>query len=96
MPVEVGDYNDNYIQILSGAEQDQEVFLRYQNSAPSGGDSTSAVDDGEGGGHMPDFGGGNMPDFGGGGNFNMPGFGGGMLQHAGRAELRNGHAADRN
>ncbi len=74
VPVEVGDYNENYIQILSGAEQDQEVFLRYQNSAPSGGDSTSIVE-GEGGGNMPDFGGGNMPDFGGG---NMPDFGGGM------------------
>ena len=74
VPVEVGDYNENYIQILSGAKQDQEIFLRYQNSAPSGGDSTSIVE-GEGGGNMPDFGGGNMPDFGGG---NMPDFGGGM------------------
>ena len=83
VPVEAGDYNEQYVQILSGAEQDATVFLRYQNAAPSGGDTTS--DSGEeegmsgfpGGGEMPDFSGrGSMPDFGGGGG--MPDFGGGM------------------
>ena len=68
VPVEVGDYNENYIQILSGVEQDTEVFLRYQNAAPSGGDSTSTVE-GEDSGSMT------MP----GGDFQMPsgGFSGG-------------------
>lgn len=74
VPVEVGDYNGSYIQILSGAEQDATVFLRYQNAAPSGGDKTSTgAGTDEGSGMLPDFGGG-MPDFGGGGN--MQGFGG--------------------
>ena len=81
VPVEVGDYNENYIQILSGAEQDQEVFLRYQNSAPSGGDSTSTVEGEDGQSSMP---GGGMPDFGGGGNFNMPGGGGAPNMPGGR------------
>lgn len=90
VPVEAGSYNGSYIQILSGAEQDQTVFLRYQNAAPSGGDSTSAVDGQESGnggmpdfsGGMPDFSGGRMPDFSGGGsgggnrgNGGMPNFG---------------------
>ena len=77
VPVEVGGYNENYVQILSGVEEGATLFLRYQNAAPSGGDTTS--DGGEeegsgfpGGGGMPDFGG-EMPSFGGGG-----GMGGGM------------------
>lgn len=45
VPVEVGDYNGRYIQILSGVDQDTTVFLRYQNAAPSGGDTTSQVED---------------------------------------------------
>lgn len=73
VPVEVGNYNGSYIQILSGAEQEQTVFLRYQNAAPSGGNSTSNVDGDGGQDGMPDFGGG-MPDFSGG---SMPSFGGG-------------------
>ena len=75
VPVEAGDYNEQYVQILSGVEQDATVFLRYQNAAPTGGDTTSEGDGEEngmsgfpGGGEMPDFGSG-MPDFGGG----MPG-----------------------
>ena len=89
VPVEVGSYNGSYIQILSGVEQDQTVFLRYQNAAPSGGDSTSTVGGDESGssgmpdfsGVMPDFGGngGSMPNFGGGGSGGgMSGGGGGM------------------
>lgn len=78
VPVEAGDYNQQYVQILSGAEEDTVVFLRYQNAAPTGGDTTSEAGGEEteggfpGGGEMPDFGGG-MPDFGGSG-----GMGGGM------------------
>ncbi len=86
VPVEVGDFNSNYVQILSGVEADQTLFLRYMNAAPSGGDKTSSNGEedeegmmmpsfGEGG--MPDFGGGNMPSFGGsGGSGGMPSFGG--------------------
>ena len=82
VPVEAGDYNEQYVQILSGAEQDATVFLRYQSAAPSGGDTTSDSGEEEGmsgfpGGEMPDFGDmGGMPDFGGGGG-GMPSFGGG-------------------
>lgn len=36
VPVEVGDYNGSYIQILSGVEADATLFLRYQNARPSG------------------------------------------------------------
>lgn len=76
VPVEVGSYNGSYIQILSGVERDQTVFLRYQNTAPSGGNSTSTIGGDENGNTgMPDFSGG-MPDFGGNGG-NMPSFGGG-------------------
>ena len=73
VPVEAGDYNEQYVQILSGAEQDATVFLRYQNAAPSGGDTTSDSGEEEGvsgfpGGEMLDFGDmGGMPSFGGGG-----------------------------
>ena len=82
VPVEAGDYNEQYVQILSGAEQDATVFLRYQNAAPSGGDTTSDSGEEEGmsgfpGGEMLDFGDmGGMPDFGGSGG-SMPSFGGG-------------------
>ena len=74
VPVEAGDYNESYVQILSGVEEEATVFLRYQNAAPSGGGTTSTDGTEESGGSgMPDFSGGNMPDFGGG---NMPSFGG--------------------
>ena len=71
VPVEVGDYNESYVQILSGVEEGTEVFLRYQNAAPSGGDTTStdgSEDSGSSG-------------FAGGGDFQMPsgGMGGGMM-----------------
>ena len=82
VPVEVGGYNENYVQILSGVEEGATLFLRYQNARPSGGDTTSDAggeEDGgsgfPGGGEMPDFGG-SMPDFGGGGM--SGGMGGGM------------------
>ena len=95
VPVEVGDYNGTYIQILSGVEQDATLFLRYMNAAPSGGNKTSDVEGEEGEttmpsfgeGGMPNFGEGNMPDFGnsGGGMPNMGGnSGGGMPGMGGR------------
>lgn len=72
VPVEVGDYNESSIQILSGVEEGAVLFLRYRNAQPSGGESTSNVVGSDGGaGGMPDFGG-NLPDFGGG----MPNMGG--------------------
>lgn len=84
IPVEVGDYNGSYIQILSGVEKDEVLFLRYQNVAPVGGDKTSqGGEETQNGMMMPDFGQmggmpdfsqmGGMPNFGGG---NMPSFGG--------------------
>lgn len=83
VPVEVGDYNASYVQILSGVEQDTILFLRYQNVAPSGGNTTSNVagQDGEQGmmpggfdmSQMPNFSGSQMPNF---GNGQMPNFGG--------------------
>ena len=78
VPVETGVSNSRYVRILSGVEEGVEVFTRYQQTAPSGGDTTSQGEepsDFPGGGEMPDFSGGEMPDFGGG----MPGgMGGGM------------------
>ena len=80
VPVETGVSNSQYVRILSGVEEGVEVFTRYQQTAPSGGDTTSQGQSEEqsgfpGGGEMPDFSGGEMPDFGGG----MPGgMGGGM------------------
>lgn len=75
VPVEAGDYNQQYVQILSGVEEGTTLFLRYQNAAPSGGDTTSDGSQEEGEGQMPDFAGGQMPDFAGG---EAPSFGGGM------------------
>lgn len=69
VPVEVGDYNGNYIQILSGVEKDTNVFLRYMNAAPAGGDTTSTNGEASQSGQM-----GQMPNFGG----QMPNFGGQM------------------
>lgn len=80
VPVETGVSNSQYVRILSGVEEGVEVFTRYQQTAPSGGDTTSQGQSEEqsgfpGGGEMPDFGGG-MPGGMGGG---MPGgMGGGM------------------
>ena len=41
VPVEVGAANSTSIRILSGVEQDVEVFTRYQQTAPTNGDTTS-------------------------------------------------------
>lgn len=79
VPVEVGSTNSQYARILSGVEQDQEVFTRYQNARPSGGETTSQGGEEEfsfpggdfSGGGFPGGGGGGMPNFGGGGG--MPG-----------------------
>ncbi len=81
VPVEVGETNSRYARILSGVEQDVEVFTRYQLAAPSGGDTTSKGEEeeftfpgGEFGGGFPGGGGGGMPSFGSGGGGNrMPG-----------------------
>lgn len=77
IPVEVGNYNENYVQILSGVEQDSVVFLRYQNIAPSGGNSRSDVKEEDGitnfgDGQSSNFGGGQMPNFGGENSGNRP------------------------
>ena len=41
VPVETGVSNSQYVRILSGVEEGVEVFTRYQQVAPSGGDTTS-------------------------------------------------------
>ena len=41
VPVETGVSNSQYVRILSGVEEGVEVFTRYQQTAPSGGDTTS-------------------------------------------------------
>lgn len=83
VPVEAGDFNESYIQILSGVEKDTTLFLRYQNTAPAGGNTTSLVsnedESASGYGNMPNFGSGGMPDFSGG----MPDFSGGMPNFGG-------------
>ena len=44
VPVEVGTSSGMQVRILSGVEQDTEVFVGYQRTAPSGGDTTSQGD----------------------------------------------------
>ena len=75
VPVEVGSTNSQYARILSGVERDVEVFTRYRQKAPSGGDTTSRSGEEEfsfpggdfsggfpgGGGGMPSFSGGGIP-----------------------------------
>lgn len=75
VPVEVGVMNSRYARILSGVEEDVEVFTRYQQAAPSGGNTTSQGTESEsqqGGFPGGDMGGGMRPDFSGGGG-GMPG-----------------------
>ena len=43
VPVETGSSNEDYVVITSGAAEGDVVFLRYQQSAPSGGDETSSA-----------------------------------------------------
>lgn len=67
IPVEVGTSSGKQVKILSGAEEGMTVFLRYQQSAPSNGSTTSEGTSTESDTGMPSSG---MPsDFGGG----MPG-----------------------
>lgn len=61
VPVETGVSNSQYVRILSGVEEDVEVFTRYQQAAPSGGDTTSQGESGRDTENMPDFSGGGMP-----------------------------------
>lgn len=61
VPVETGVSNSQYVRILSGVEEDVEVFTRYQQAAPSGGDTTSQGESGQEMEGMPDFSGGGMP-----------------------------------
>lgn len=78
IPVEVGTSSGRQVKILSGAEEGETLFLRYQQSAPSGGDTTSESQSSESTGTFP---GGTMPggDFSGGmpGGGNMSGMSGG-------------------
>ena len=86
VPVEAGDYNGRFVQILSGVERDATVFLRYMNVRPSGGNTTSEVGGEEGQGQMSGYPGmsGNFPSMGGypsmGGQMSgrFPGMGGQM------------------
>ena len=62
VPVETGVSNSQYVRILSGVEEDVEVFTRYQQAAPSGGDTTSQGESEQEMEGMPGFsGGGGMP-----------------------------------
>lgn len=71
VPVEVGTSSGTLVRILSGAETDTTVFIGYQRSAPSGGDTTSQGDEdtqsgaggqmGPGGNFSGDMTGGNFP-----------------------------------
>ena len=73
VPVEIGASNEDYVVVTSGVEEGNTVFLRYQESAPSGGDETSSGGDTDTGGDTGGFGGGSMPNFGGGMGGGMPG-----------------------
>lgn len=78
VPVEVGSSNNSYIRILNGVDRDTEVFTRYRQNAPSGGNTTSEGMDNDDNFNFEDmFGNGNMPDFsegnfGGGGGMQAP------------------------
>lgn len=78
VPVEVGTSSGMQVRILSGVEKDTEVFVGYQRTAPSGGDTTSQGDGTQtsqsgfpGGDFSGGFPGGGMPSGG------MNGMGGG-------------------
>lgn len=58
VPVETGVSNSQYVRILSGVEEGVEVFTRYQQAAPSGGDTTSQSGEEQGFEGMGDFSGG--------------------------------------
>ena len=88
VPVEAGDYNGSFVQILSGVEQDTTVFLRYMNVRPSGGNTTSEVggEEGQMSGY-PSMGG-NFPSMGGQMSGNFPSMGGQMGQMGGSSGSR--------
>ena len=67
VPVEVGATNSQYARIVSGVEADTEVFTRYQNAAPTGGETTSQGVEGEVQENFPggNFSDGERPSFGG-------------------------------
>ncbi len=77
VPVEVGVSNGNYVEIKSGLNDGDVVYVESKvEDTSSGGLFASMFGSTQmtgPGGDMPDFGGGNMPDFGG----NAPDFGGG-------------------
>ena len=79
VPVETGVSNSQYVRILSGVEEGVEVFTRYQQTAPSGGDTTSQSGEEQGFEGMGDFSGGRPGGMEQGGGM-MPGgnMGGGM------------------
>ena len=80
VPVETGVSNSQYVRILSGVEEGVEVFTRYQQAAPSGGDTTSQNGEEQGFEGMGDFSGGRPGGMEQGGGMMMPGgnMGGGM------------------
>lgn len=81
VPVEVETVSSRYARVSGGVAEGDELFTRYENAAPTGGDTTSQDQDGGGqeftfpGG---DFGGG-MPNFGGGSGGSRPSFNGGGM-----------------
>ena len=79
VPVETGVSNSQYVRILSGVEEGVEVFTRYQQTAPSGGDTTSESGEEQEFQGMGDFSGGRPGGMEQGGGM-MPGgnMGGGM------------------
>ena len=79
VPVETGVSNSQYVRILSGVEEGVEVFTRYQQAAPSGGDTTSESGEEQEFQGMGDFSGGRPAGMEQGGGM-MPGgnMGGGM------------------
>lgn len=82
--VSVEAVSGQYARISEEIAEGRDVFTRYQNAAPSGGETTSQGGSDEefsfpGG----DFSGGNMPSFGGGGGFSGGGGGGGGMPNMG-------------
>lgn len=78
VPVETGVSGSQYVRILSGVEADVEVFTRYQQSAPSGGDTTSETQGEQGFENMDGFSGGRPGGMGQGGGNMGGGMSGGM------------------
>lgn len=84
VPVEVGSSNSGYIRILSGVDKDTEVFTRFLQTAPKGGNTTSekmddGSDDSSGFPNMGNMPSGGMP----GGNWSGGNFGGNSGNNSG-------------